>query len=83
MKHITFEEFADLPVIRSHRSEKTFEVKRGDHLVSFVKSISGLVGILKINKIDTKGCSKDYIIEKINLTIKDLYWIKNRVREIT
>jgi len=83
MKNITFEEFAKLPIIGSNeRQDKKFEVKHGDELVTFVKSIVGLIGVLRINDIDTMGCSTTYIYEKIQLAIHDLEWMRNRVAEI-
>lgn len=83
MKYITFKEFCSLPLINSTKREnKILEVTHGGEIVSFVKAISGLIGILRIGDIDVMGCSTDYIYSKIQQAIHDLEWIRDRVSEV-
>lgn len=83
MNKITFNEFTLLPIIAHKKlSESYFEVNNGGEIVHFVKAISRLIGVLRINKVDFLGCSASYVEEKIDLAIKDLQWMKNRIKEI-
>ena len=77
---LTWKEFITMPINGNYKKDKKFEITHGDEIVTFVKSLDNLVGVLRIKEgVNYSGCSKYYVIEKIELTIKALEWIKRRV----
>lgn len=80
MKKLNWLDFAKLPIIDNHLG-KTFEVTKGNEIVTLVKCMAGLIGVLRIKKIDVLGCSEGYIKEKIDLLRRDLDWLEDRVKK--
>lgn len=82
LKELTWEEFMALPVSGNYKRNNIFRVKSGDEIVTFVKHIDRLVDVLRINDgVDYVGCSSSYVLEKVELAINALKWIKQRVKE--
>lgn len=84
---LNWKEFFTLPLIGvASRMDAVFHVEHGNEIVSFVKSISRTIGIMRIGgegrQVDFMGCSPDYVLSKIDAAINDLKWIKQRVKEL-
>lgn len=59
-------------------------VKEADEIVSRMKELSKEITQLAIpDDIDFLGCSSDYVIEKIDILISDLEWIKDRIKNVS
>lgn len=58
-----------------------FSVKKADSLVSLAKVMSKIVGYLSIKKMDYKGCSPNYVLEKLRMLRSDIDWLIRTVAE--
>jgi hypothetical protein len=83
-KKLTAAEFRNTPIVGAHEGVR--EIEHSQELVSMVKGIGEIVGMLRIGgskrKVDFLGCSSPYVIEKVKLAIRDLQWIERRIKEM-
>ncbi len=83
MNKISWEKFIKKRRLTNKVSKEKRKVEYSGEIVTLMKSFDRIIGELEIGKdIDFIGCSPDYVIDKINLTIGSLKWMTERIKEI-